>query len=138
MAETAVGDTPAYVGKARALIDAGRVTDAAAELLAGLKDDADCPAARAMLDDIFQGKVTEKLLAKRAADASGAAAETTPALPPGMVALEMTPEAEAEHEWWVYWFSFVGTSLLGVLSLFAIFISVAVAESLSPHLPLPV
>lgn len=44
-----------------------------------------------------------------------------------MVAMQMTPEAEAEHEWWVYWFSFVGSSLLGVLSLFGIFISVAVA-----------
>lgn len=62
-------DTPAYVTKARALIDAGKVTDAAGELLAGLKDDGDCPAARDMLDDIFQGKVTEKLLAKREAAA---------------------------------------------------------------------
>ena len=50
----------------------------------------------------------------------------------GFVTFEMTPEAEAEHEWWIYWFCFVGASLLGVMCMALAFCSAALSPVRCP------
>ena len=50
----------------------------------------------------------------------------------GFVTFEMTPEAQAEHEWWIYWFCFVGASLLGVMCMALAFCSAALSPVRCP------
>ena len=50
----------------------------------------------------------------------------------GFVTFEMTPEAEAEYEWWIYWFCFVGASLLGVMCMALAFCSAALSPVRCP------
>jgi hypothetical protein len=127
-------EEPAYVARARALINEKQVTEAAGELLAGLRKDGDCAEAKILLEEIFDGHTTSELLRKEKraapADSADVPGGNEAAAVGGMVTFEMTPEAEAEHEWWIYWFTFVGASLLGVLLLAGTFCSVAVSPAL--------
>ncbi len=129
-------ETPAYVGRARDLIREKQVTEAAKELLGGLKDSGDCLEARVLLDEIFSGRTTSRLLSENSMGTSTArTGEGEPAAgapsDDGLHMLQMTAEAAEEHEWWIYWLSFVGTSLLGVLLLAGTFCSVAVSPALA-------
>ena len=55
----------------------------------------------------------------------------------GFVTFEMTPEAEAEYEWWIYWFCFVGASLLGVMCMALAFCSAALSPVRFPPPTVP-
>lgn len=130
-------ETPAYVTRARTLIREKQVTEAATELLGGLKQNGDCLEAKVLLDEIFSGRTTSRLLSENGMGAAAARVEESqPAAGAATVdeelhMLEMTAEAAEEHEWWIYWLSFIGASLLGVLLLAGTFCSVAVSPGLA-------
>lgn len=127
-------DAPAYVSRARTLIAEQQVTEAASVLLGGLKQQGDCVEARVLLEEIFSGQTTSHLLNKQALGSVRQAPESKPAdgaATDGLHLLEMTAEAAEEHEWWMYWCSFVGASLLGVLLLAGAFCHVAVSPALA-------